>query len=70
MGSRSLRLLNQSTHSRVPNSTASKLRQAHADQFGLVGTVDGLGESIVIGIPDAADRRFDTGFGQAFGVFD
>ena len=34
------------------------------DHLGLVETVDGFGESIVIGIPDAADRRFDTSFSQ------
>ena len=35
--------------------------------FSLVETVDGFGESIVIGISDAADRRLDTSFGQASG---
>jgi hypothetical protein len=40
------------------------------DHLGLVETVDGLGESVVIGISDTADRRFDTGFSQALSVFD
>jgi hypothetical protein len=40
------------------------------DHLGLVETVDGLGESVVIGISDTADRRFDAGFSQTFSVFD
>ena len=40
MGSRSLRLLNQSTHSKVANSTASKLRQ------GLPGVTVTVHESL------------------------
>src|SRR5205807_10582372 len=43
---------------------------APMDHLGLVETVDGFGESIVVGISDAADRRFDACFGQALGVFD
>src|SRR5262252_5580172 len=43
---------------------------APMDHLGLVETVDGLGESVVIGISDTADRRFDTGFSQALSVFD
>src|SRR3984957_9124316 len=72
MGSRSLRLLNQSTHSRVANSTASKFRHGPRRwiTFSLVETVDGFGEGIVVGIPDAADRRLYACFSQALGVFD
>jgi hypothetical protein len=40
------------------------------DDLGLVETVDGLGESIVIAVPDAAYRRFDASFRQTLGVFD
>ena len=40
------------------------------DHLGLVEAVDGFGESIVIGISDAADRRLDTCFSQALSVFD
>ena len=40
------------------------------DHLGLVETVDGFGESIVIGISDAADRRLHASFSQALGVFD
>jgi hypothetical protein len=43
---------------------------AAVDDLGLVETVDGLGESIVIAVPDAAYRRFDTRLRQALGVFD
>ena len=42
---------------------------AQMDYLGLVETVDGFGESVVIGISDAADRRFDAGFSQTFSVF-
>jgi hypothetical protein len=40
------------------------------DHLDLVETVDGFGESVVIGISDAADRRLHACFGQALGVFD
>ena len=43
---------------------------APVDHLGLVETVDGFGESIVIGISDAPDRGLHAGFGQALGVFD
>ena len=45
-------------------------RPAPMDDLGFVETVDGLGQSIVVAVADAADRRFDAGFGQALGVFD
>src|SRR5271170_7810354 len=72
MGSSSRRLLNQSTHSSVANSTASNDRHGPRRwmTIGLVETVDGLGESIVIAVPNAAYRRFDASFRQALGVFD
>ncbi len=41
---------------------------APMDHLGLVETVDGFGEGIVIGISDTADRRLDTSFSQALGV--
>jgi hypothetical protein len=40
------------------------------DHFGLVETVDGLGQRIIVAVADAANGRLDTGFGQALGVFD
>ena len=40
------------------------------DYLSLVETVDGFGESVVIGISDAADRRFNTSFSQALSVLD
>ena len=43
---------------------------APVDHLGLVETVDGFGESIVVGISDTADRRLDAGFRQALGVLD
>lgn len=39
------------------------------DHFGLVKAIDRLGQSIVIAVSDAADRRLDAGFGEAFGLF-
>jgi hypothetical protein len=43
---------------------------AAVDDLGFEQAVDRLGEGIVIAVADAADRRFDTDLGQAFGVFD
>jgi len=43
---------------------------APMDHFGLLETVDGFGESIVVGIADASDGRFDASFSQTLGVFD
>jgi hypothetical protein len=43
---------------------------APADHLGLEQADDGLGESIVIGIVDAADRGFDASIRQALGVAD
>src|SRR5688572_31219780 len=31
------------------------------DEFGLVETVDGFGQGVVVAVPDTADRRFDAG---------
>lgn len=38
------------------------------DDLGFVKAVDRLGESVVVGIAHTADRQFDAGFRQAFGV--
>jgi len=38
------------------------------DDLSLVEAVDRFGERIVVGIADAADRRFDARFGQALRV--
>ena len=43
---------------------------APADHFGLEQADDCLGESIVVAVADAADRRLDAGVGQALGVAD
>ena len=40
------------------------------DDLCFVEAVDRLGESVVVGVANAADRRLDPGLGQAFGVFD
>src|ERR1700730_12718444 len=40
------------------------------DDLGLVETVDGLGQSIVVAVADATHRGLDTSFDQALGVFD
>lgn len=40
------------------------------DQFGLVEADGGLGQGVVVGVADAADRRVDTSGGEAFGERD
>jgi hypothetical protein len=40
------------------------------DDLGFVEAVDRLGESVVIGVADAANGWLDAGLGQALGVFD
>ena len=69
MGSSARRLLNQSAHSRVAYSTASRLRQVTppVDDFGLVGAVDRLREGVVVAVADGDDEaRLD----EALGVVD
>jgi hypothetical protein len=41
-----------------------------SDDLGFEETVDRLGESVVVTIPDAADRGLDARFDKALGVFD
>ena len=41
---------------------------AAPDHLGLVEAVDRLGQGVVIGIADAADRRLDAGLGQTLSV--
>src|SRR5690606_26907017 len=43
---------------------------APMDDLGLVEAVDRFGESVVIAVADAADRRLDARLGQALGVAD
>ena len=38
------------------------------NDFCLVETVDGLGQGVVIGIANAANRGFDPSIGQSFGI--
>ena len=45
-------------------------RAAAVDHLGLVEADDRFCQSIVVAVPDAADRRFETSLGEAFGVFD
>lgn len=40
------------------------------DQFGLVQTIDGFGQSVVVTVALAADRRLDAGFRQTLGIAD
>ena len=40
------------------------------DHLGLVEAVDRLGQSVVVAIANATDRRLDPGFGEAPGVLD
>ena len=46
------------------------LGTAAVDDVGLVKTVDGLGQSVVIAVAVAADRWLDPGFGKPIGVTD
>src|SRR3954447_19731884 len=66
---------NQSTHSRVANSTASMLRHGPRRRITsvlkrplLLDAVRPTGERVVIRVTDAADRGFNTGFEQALCV--
>ena len=72
MGSSSRLLLNQSTHSNVAYSTASKDRHGPRRwiDLGLVEAVDRLGQGVVIAVAHTADRRLDAGLGEALGVLD
>src|SRR5262245_15605580 len=72
MGSKSRRLLNQSTHSRGGelDRLERSPRSAPVDDFGLVEAVDRLGQRVVVAIADAANRGLDARLGQAFGVLD
>ncbi len=45
-------------------------RTVGIDQLGLVETDDGLGEGVVVGVADGADRRRDTNSCEAFGECD
>src|SRR5438270_11375789 len=40
------------------------------DDLGLVEAIDGLGQRVVVAVADAAYGWLDTGFCQAFSVFD
>lgn len=40
------------------------------DHLSFVKAIDRLGQSVVIAIADAADRRLDPSFGEALGVLD
>jgi hypothetical protein len=40
------------------------------DELGLIEAIDRLGESVVVGIADAANRRFDACLRQALGILD
>ena len=43
-------------------------RLTSMDDLGFVKTVDRLGESIVVAVANAADRRLDAGLGETLGV--
>lgn len=40
------------------------------DEFGLAKTVDRFGQSVVLAVANAADRRRDPGLGKAFCILD
>lgn len=68
MGCKSHLLLNQSTHSRVANATASKgfPRAAPVDDLGLVEAVDGFGQGVVLAV---ADGGFDPAASASRSVY-
>jgi hypothetical protein len=43
---------------------------ASVDHIGLIKAVDGFGQSVVVAVADAADRRLDPSFSEALGVLD
>ena len=45
-------------------------RASPVNDLGLVESVDGFGQGVVVGISDATNERFDAGFSQPFGVLD
>jgi hypothetical protein len=61
IGSNNRRLLNQSIHSRLANSTASNDR--HSRRLRPVEAIDRLGEGTVVGIANAANRRLYASLG-------
>ena len=69
IGSRRRRLLYQSTHSMVANSTASRLRHGPRRRITsvlnrplLLDAVRPTGKCVVVRVTDAANGGFDTGF--------
>src|SRR4051812_46344230 len=75
IGSRRRRLLYQSTHSKVANSTASMLRHGPRRRITsvlnkplLLDAVRPTGQRIVIAITNAADRGFDASLKEALCV--
>ena len=45
-------------------------RPTTMNDLGFVEAVDGFGQRVVVRVADAADRRLDPGFGEAFCIFD
>jgi hypothetical protein len=45
-------------------------RSPSMDDLCLVEAVDRLGQRVVVGVADGADRRLDPGFGETLGVLD
>ena len=55
---------------RIFDSLEAAPRATPMDGLGLVKAIDRLGQGVVVAVADAADRRFDARFSEAFGVFD
>src|SRR5437762_13045847 len=71
IGSRMRRLLNQSTHSRVAYTTASK--DFHGPRLWITSALNrplmvSASERIVVAVTDTADRRLNPGLGQALRI--
>ena len=71
IGARRRRLLNQSTHSRVANSTASSERQGAPRRItSVLNRPMMVSASALSWLSDAADRRLNAGVGEVLGVTD
>ena len=70
MGPKRRWLLNQSTQRSVAifDSREARPGPLAPDDLGLEQAIDRLGEGIVIGVPDAADRGHQLRLRQALGV--
>jgi len=55
---------------RVLHGVEGPPRPPSVDHLGLEESDDGLGQRVVVGVADAADRSVDAGLGEPLGVAD